>query len=76
MASDPILHIKDSYYFDVPRTLWRVNYDSPVQIADQVGAWAVRNDADYQSWEADRIIKALRDVVGDQAWASSVANKC
>ena len=51
MASDPILHIKDSFYFDVPRKLYRVSYDSPVEIADQIGPWAVRNDADYQSWE-------------------------
>lgn len=66
MASDPILHIKDSYYFDVPRKLYRVNYDSPEQIADQVGPWAVRNDADYQSWEADRFIDELERITGDK----------
>lgn len=66
MASDPILHIKDSYYFDVPRKLYRVNYDSPEQIADQVGPWAVRNDADYQSWEADRFIDELGQITGDK----------
>ncbi len=76
MASDPILHIKDSYYFDVPRKLSRATYDSPEQIADQVGPWVVRNDADYQSWEADRFIAELRQIMGDvpalaqakQAW--------
>ncbi len=76
MASDPILHIKDSYYFDVPRKLYRVSYDSPEQIANQVGPWAVRNDADYQSWEADRFIDELgritadKDAIADakQAW--------
>ncbi len=76
MASDPILHIKDSYYFDVPRKLARATYDSPEQIADQVGPWVVRNDADYQSWEADRFIAELRKITGDvpalsqakQAW--------
>lgn len=26
--ADPILHIKDSYYFEVPRALWRADYDS------------------------------------------------
>ncbi len=56
MASDPILHIKDSYYFDVPRKLYRVRYDSPEQIADHVGPWAVRHDGDYQSGEAERLI--------------------
>ncbi|MEO8268250.1 MAG: F0F1 ATP synthase subunit A [Aureliella sp.] len=66
MASDPILHIKDSYYFDVPRKLYRVSYDSPEQIADQIGPWAVRNDADYQSWEADRFIDKLGEITGDK----------
>lgn len=65
MASDPILHIKDSYYFDVPRKFSRATYDSPEQIADQVGPWVVRNDADYQSWEADRFIAGLRQIMGD-----------
>ncbi|QDV26880.1 F0F1 ATP synthase subunit A [Aureliella helgolandensis] len=63
MASDPLLHIKDSYYFDVPRKLWRADYDSPTQLADQVGNWVIRNDADYQDWEADRIIEELSAVV-------------
>ena len=66
MASDPILHIKDSYYFDVPRKLYRASYDSPQQIADQVGQWAVRNDADYQSWEADQFIDKLSKLVADK----------
>jgi len=26
--ADPVLHIKDGYYFDVPKALWRANYDS------------------------------------------------
>lgn len=63
MASDPILHIKDSYYFDVPRRLYRASYDSPEQIAEQVGPWAVRNDADYQSWEADRFIEGIGEIM-------------
>ncbi len=65
MASDPILHIKDSYYFDVPRMLVRAKYESPEQIADQVGDWAVRNDPEYQAWEADRFLEKLTKVVGD-----------
>ena len=28
MAGDPILHIKDAYYFEVPKFLWRKNFDS------------------------------------------------
>jgi F-type H+-transporting ATPase subunit a len=75
MASD-LLHIKDSYYFDVPRMLWRARYESPAQIADSVGPWVVRNDSDYQDWEADLAIARLRAIVSDpsaldgakQAW--------
>ncbi|MCR9296192.1 MAG: F0F1 ATP synthase subunit A [bacterium] len=62
MASD-LLHIKDSYYFDVPKMFWASRYDSAEAIADGVGPWAVRNDSDYQDWEADKAIQALRDIV-------------
>ena len=58
MASD-ILHIKDGYYFDVPKTLWQVHYESAAEFRDSVGAWFVRNDDDYQDWEADLIIAEL-----------------
>ena len=33
MASD-ILHIKDSYYFEVPKALWKPNYDSLGNVPD------------------------------------------
>ncbi len=66
MASD-LLHIKDSYYFDVPRMFWRVNYESSEQLADQVGDWVVRNDEDYQEWEADLAIERLASIVADKA---------
>ena len=65
MSSDPLLHIKDSYYFDVPRKFWRAGYESPQQLADQVGGWVIRNDADYQDWEADRFLAELSEIVGD-----------
>ncbi len=62
MASD-LLHIKDSYYFDVPKALWAAKYDSAESIADNIGPWAIRNDADYQDWEADLAIEKLRAIV-------------
>ncbi len=72
MASDPLLHIKDSYYFDVPKTFWRPNHQSPTELADNVGEWTIRNDADYQDWEADLFIARLKDVVSDtQALANA-----
>ncbi|MGN6135465.1 MAG: hypothetical protein ACTHOU_13345, partial [Aureliella sp.] len=58
MASD-ILHIKDGYYFDIPKSLWRVDYHTAAEFRDSVGAWFVRNDEDYQDWEADLIIAEL-----------------
>ncbi|GIW97496.1 MAG: hypothetical protein KatS3mg111_0829 [Pirellulaceae bacterium] len=64
MASEPLLHIKDSYYFDVPRQFWRARYESAVELADRVGEWTVRNDDDYQDWEADRFVAALKDILG------------
>lgn len=64
MSSDPILHIKDSYYFDVPRSLWKADHESPVAMADSVGEWTIRNDADYQDWEADKFLTELEAIVG------------
>ncbi len=61
MASD-ILHIKDGYYFDVPKFLWRSNYKEPGEFP----AWFLRLDPDFQIWEADRTIQALK-VVGIEA---------
>ncbi|MGN6547733.1 MAG: F0F1 ATP synthase subunit A [Aureliella sp.] len=63
MAHD-ILHIKDSYYFDVPKSLWQVHYSTPAEYRARVGDWFVRNDDDYQDWEADLIIARLRDEIG------------
>ena len=61
MASD-ILHIKDGYYFDVPKSLWQVDYGTSAEFRDSVGAWFVRNDDDYQDWEADQIISRLAEL--------------
>lgn len=63
MASD-ILHIKDGYYFDVPKSLYQVNYRSAGDFRDSVGAWFVRNDDDYQEWEAGHIVDGLITRVG------------
>lgn len=61
MASD-ILHIKDGYYFDVPKMLWPVNLKSSAEFRDRVGTWFVRNDDDYQNWEADQIRQELTKI--------------
>lgn len=57
MASD-ILHIKDGYFFEVPRVLWR----SQKEKATDFPSWFVRLDSDYQSWEADTMVSSLSEL--------------
>lgn len=64
MASD-ILHIKDSFYFEVPKALWRKDYQSPQELYDAYGAWVIRNNDGYQDWEAERIVEGLKKLVKD-----------
>jgi F-type H+-transporting ATPase subunit a len=54
MAS-AILHIKDAYYFEVPRALWK----SERQTRDEFPPHYVRLDPDYQDWEAHRLYEGL-----------------
>lgn len=49
MAS-PILHIKDAYYFEVPRSLWKSTRQSRNEFPDHY----IRLDSEYQDWEAKR----------------------
>jgi F-type H+-transporting ATPase subunit a len=49
MAS-PILHIKDAYYFEVPRSLWKYHYTTRAQFPEHY----IRLDSQYQDWEAKR----------------------
>ena len=50
MAS-ALLHIKDSYYFEVPKSLWPVQYGNKSEFP---AVW-VRLDPQFQSWEAERL---------------------
>lgn len=50
-----LLHIKDSYYFEVPKALWRSNRATREDFPDY---W-VRLDEEYQDWEAARQCEAL-----------------
>ena len=54
MASD-LLHIKDGYYFDVPKTFVKSNRAK----VEDFPEWFVRLDDDFQQWEADRVVKFL-----------------
>jgi len=57
MSSD-ILHIKDGYFFEIPRVLWKSNRVE----AKDFPSWFVRLDSDYQSWETDRIVTGLTEI--------------
>ncbi len=67
MASS-ILHIKDAYYFEVPRFLWPSDRKSIADFPEHY----VRLDADYQLWEAHRQVNAL---AGDAAFQNVPAKE-
>jgi F-type H+-transporting ATPase subunit a len=56
--SNIILHIKDSYYFEVPKMLSRGSAKSAKELPD----WLVRLDDDYQSFEADSLLANLKSM--------------
>ena len=62
MASD-ILHIKDGYYFEVPKFLWRSNRAK----ASDFPEWFVRLDPEYQSWESSQLMDGLEKNLGVSA---------
>jgi len=61
--ANPVLHIKDGYYFEVPKMLWRSRHDSKSDFPD----WWVRLDDDFQLQEAGKIYDKLvtKDTFGD-----------
>jgi F-type H+-transporting ATPase subunit a len=50
MAS-AVLHIKDAYYFEIPKFAWPAEYSTKAEFP---AVW-VRLDPDYQLWEAQRL---------------------
>jgi F-type H+-transporting ATPase subunit a len=60
MASD-ILHIKDSYYFEVPKVLAPADYQSKGAYPERLNLW-VRLDDQFQKWEFERIYHELKEV--------------
>jgi F-type H+-transporting ATPase subunit a len=55
--ADPILHIKDSFYFEVPKVFYPCAYRSAAQFPD---VW-VSLDAEFQQWSARRLLRELAD---------------
>lgn len=52
-----LLHIKDSYYFEVPKALKRSGHTAREDFPE---FW-IRLDEEYQSWEAERLIENLQE---------------
>jgi F-type H+-transporting ATPase subunit a len=53
--ADPILHIKDSFYFEVPKVLAPANYK---QLKDLPEVW-VKLDPTFQEWEFEQLYHEL-----------------
>lgn len=53
--ADPVLHIKDSYYFEVPKVLCPSDFRRRQQFPD---VW-ISLDPQFQDWEAERLYAAL-----------------
>lgn len=59
--ADPVLHIKDSFYFEVPKPLARANYEGK----KFPEVW-VKNDDQFQEWEAKRLYHELEALSGGE----------
>src|SRR5687768_14521761 len=57
--ADPVLHIKDSYYFEVPKVLWLRAKDD----RDFPDVW-VSLDPQFQDWEFARLYDRLERMGG------------
>jgi F-type H+-transporting ATPase subunit a len=53
--ADPVLHIKDSYYFEVPKLLYPYDYGGRRQFPD---VW-ISLDPEFQDWEFERLYREL-----------------
>lgn len=56
--ADPVLHIKDAYFFEVPRDLWKRNFKSKEEVRKVSPVW-VELDDQFQDWEAHRQLHSL-----------------
>ena len=64
--SSPVLHIKDAYFFEVPKALWPAHYTGKSSFP---AVW-VRLDPDFQLWEAKQLHEKLfeQSVPGLPEW--------
>lgn len=64
MASD-ILHIKDSYYFEVPKVLAPANYQSKAEYPSYLNVW-IKLDDQFQKWEFERLYHELEKLAAEK----------
>ncbi len=61
--ADPILHIKDSYYFEVPKGLWQANYSGLSDAdGDHFPDWMVKLDQHFLDWQATRLVEGAGEL--------------
>ena len=60
--ANPVLHIKDSYYFELPKVLCPATYKSLQEYPDKLDVW-VSLDEQYQDWHFDKIYDLLGEKV-------------
>lgn len=61
--ADPILHIKDAYFFEVPKKLWPRKFTSKKQVEDVSPTW-IELDGQYQDFEFHKQYHALEHDFG------------
>src|SRR6187549_678167 len=59
--ANPVLHIKDSHYFEVPKVLCPSNFHS---LQDFPAVW-ISLDPEFQEWEFERLYDELKTVRDD-----------
>jgi F-type H+-transporting ATPase subunit a len=55
--ADPVLHIKDSYYFEVPKRLWRYHYTDYDQVPASMDF--LKDEADHLHLSIDQFDRAM-----------------
>ncbi len=61
--ANPVIHIKDGYFFEVPKFLWSRHYKSRSEFPD---VW-IKLDPQFQHWEAERLHHGIVELAGRQA---------
>lgn len=62
MSASPVLHIKDSYYFEVPKFLWRSDYNSWQDLYDHDLGWVIAASSQYKAWELEHAHEILAEM--------------